>query len=66
MTARKSPGGQTVSFTARVIVNCAGNYSDAVHKLLVLEEGKKEDLFQITPGEKCTYKITFSIVLCKF
>ena len=50
--ARKSPGGQTVSFTARVIVNCAGNYSDAVHKLLVSDEA--EDPFQITPGKSCT------------
>ena len=39
--------GQSVSFTARVIINCAGNYSDHIHKLLVPDE---EELFQITPG----------------
>ena len=44
--ARKSTG-QSVSFTARVIINCAGNYSDHIHKLLVPDE---EELFQITPG----------------
>ena len=43
---RKS-AGQSVSFTARVIINCAGNYSDHIHKLLVPDE---EELFQITPG----------------
>ena len=56
--ARKNPSGQTVSFTARVIVNCAGNYSDAVHKMLVSEE---EEPFQITPGQSCTESLFLSL-----
>ena len=44
--AKESAGG-AATFTARVIINCAGNYSDHIHKLLVPDE---QELFQITPG----------------
>ena len=56
--ARKNPSGQTVSFTARVIVNCGGNYSDAIHKMLVSEE---EEPFQITPGQSCTESLSIEL-----
>ena len=43
-----SDGGRAESYTARVIVNCAGNYSDAVHEMMSPDE---KDPFRITPGK---------------
>ena len=47
-TIRVRGGGKTESYTARVIVNCAGNYSDAVHEMI---SPGAEDPFRITPGK---------------
>jgi L-2-hydroxyglutarate oxidase LhgO len=47
--ARSSSSQQTSRFTAGVVINCAGNYSDAMHEILSGERGS--DSFRITPGK---------------